>query len=77
MKKFTEMTIALSIIASGMIGMFNWACIVAAFVLNILDDCTWYHVNEGTEMNAIIAYSVMFVLCGIYVLVNKKKIKKV
>ena len=77
MKKFTEMTIALSIIASGTIGMFNWACMVAAFVLNTFDDSTWYQTHEGTEMNAIIAYGIMFVLCGIYVLINRKKIKKV
>ena len=77
MKKFTEMTIALSIIVSGMIGMFNWSCIVTVFVLNIFDDWTWYHTHDGTEMNAIIAYGIMVVLCGIYVLINKKKIKKV
>ena len=77
MKNFTEMTIVLSIIASGMIGMFNWTCMVAAFVLNTFDDSTWYQTHEGTEMTTIIAYSVMIVLCGIYTLVNRKKIKKV
>ena len=77
MKKITEMTIALSIIASGMIGMFNWTCVIAVFLLDTFVDSPCFQTNKGTEMNAIIAYSVMVVLCGIYVLINRKKIKKV
>ena len=77
MKKITEMTIALSIIALGIIGMINWACVVAVFLLDTFVDSPCFQTNKGTEMNAIIAYGIMFVLCGIYVLINKKKIKKV